>query len=142
MVKSEAKNWIVVGDLMISFYQAGPIGDEVWEDYCDTLSSPPCAKVLATSIGAVEVSAPQRRSVSAALKRTGVTVAVVTDEPIVRGLMTAVSWLGRVDVKAFPWHKIGDAFRHLSPEGVSEKQALDLVDQLRRRVEDRRAGEA
>ncbi len=135
MVTSESKHWTVKGDLMVSFYRAGPIPDDVWQDYCDTIASPPCRKVLATSIGAVEVSAPQRRQVSDALKRSGVSVAVVTDEPIVRGLMTAVSWLGRVDVKAFPWHKVADAFRHLHPSGITEKQVLDLVDEVRRRVE-------
>jgi hypothetical protein len=52
-------------------------------------------------------------------------------------LMTATAWLGRVDVKAFPWHKVAEAFRHLGASGVVEKDALDLVDVVRRRVEQR-----
>ena len=138
MIKLEAKNWTVQGDLMVSFYMPGPISDETWQDYCDTIASDKVAKVLATSIGAVEVNSPQRKQVSDALKAAPqVAVAVVTDEPIVRGLMTAVSWLGRVDLKAFPWHKVAEAYRHLAPSGISEKEALDLVDAVRRRVEAR-----
>lgn len=135
MVKLEANNWTVQGDLMVAFFKAGPITDEVWQDYCDTIASPPCRKVMATSIGAVEVSSAQRKLISDVLKRSGVVVAVVTDEAIVRGLMTAVSWLGRVDLRAFPWHKVADAYLHLAPQGITQKETLDLVDAIRRRVE-------
>ncbi len=137
MIKVEAKNWTLQGDLMVSFYKAGSITDDVWQDYCDTISSPACRKVLATSIGTVEVSSAQRKLVSDALKQSKVSVAVVTDEAIVRGLMTAVSWLGRVDLRAFPWHKVADAYRHLVPQGITENQTLDLIDAIRRRVEGR-----
>lgn len=138
MFKREAKNWTVQGNLMVSFYDPGPIDDETWQDYCDTVASQQVLKVLATSVGAVEVSAPQRKSMSQALKtEPRVSVSVVTDEAIVRGLMIAVSWLGRVDVKAFPWHKVAAAYQHLGPSGINEKETLDLVDSVRRRVEGR-----
>jgi len=138
MVKLEAKNWTVQGDLMVSFFPPGPIDQDVWQDYCDTIASEAVRNVMSTSIGAVEVDSAQRKAVNAALKTAPqVSVAVVTDEAIVRGLMTATAWLGRVDVKAFPWHKIAEAFRHLGPSGIAEKAALDLVDSVRRRVEQR-----
>jgi hypothetical protein len=136
MNRTEAKNWTVKGDLMVALFKAGPISDEVWQDYCDTIEAPPCRKVMATAIGAVEVSSAQRKLVSDMLKRCGAKVAVVTDEAIVRGLMTAVSWLGRVELRAFPWHKVGEAFQHLAPEGITEKEALDLIEVIRRRVDD------
>ncbi len=135
MIKLEAKNWTVQGDLMVAFFRSGPIPDEVWQDYCDTIASPTCHKVMATSIGAVEVSSAQRKLVSDVLKQCGAAVAVVTDEAIVRGLMTAVSWLGRVELRAFPWHKVADAYLHLAPQGITQKETLDLVDAIRRRVE-------
>lgn len=138
MVKLEAKNWTVQGNLLVSFFPPGPIEDETWVDYCDTIASDRVLKVMATSIGAVEVDSRQRKLVNEALKvAPQVSVAVVTDEAIVRGLMTATAWLGRVDVKAFPWHKVAEAYRHLSPTGIGEKEALDLVDVIRRRVEAR-----
>ena len=79
MIKLEAKNWTVQGDLMVAFFRSGPIPDEVWQDYCDTIASPTCHKVMATSIGAVEVSSAQRKLVSDVLKQCGAAVAVVTD---------------------------------------------------------------
>lgn len=138
MVKLEAKNWTVQGNLLVSFFPPGPIDEDIWQDYCDTIASEQVLKVMATSIGAVEVDSRQRKLVNEALKTPPqVSVAVVTDEAIVRGLMTATAWLGRVDVKAFPWHKVAEAYRHLSPAGIGEKDALDLVDAIRRRVEAR-----
>ncbi|PRQ09476.1 hypothetical protein [Enhygromyxa salina] len=136
MIKLEAKNWTVVGDLLVSFNLPGPIPSEVWTDYCDTIASPQVLKVLAASIGAVEVDSAQRQQINRALRvAPQAMAAIVTDEAIVRGLMTATAWLGRVDLEAFPWHRIADAYRHLSPTGVGEKQALDLVDEVRARVE-------
>lgn len=138
MVKTEAKNWTVQGNLFVSFFLPGPITDGVWRDYCDTIASEQVLKVMATSIGAVEVDSRQRKAINEALKvEPQVSVAVVTDEAIVRGLMTATAWLGRVDVKAFPWHKVAEAYRHLAPVGIDEKTSLDLVDIVRRRVEQR-----
>ncbi|MFO7567233.1 MAG: STAS/SEC14 domain-containing protein [Enhygromyxa sp.] len=138
MFKIEAKNWTVQGNLLVSFFPPGPIDADLWQDYCDTIASEQVLRVMATSIGAVEVDSRQRKLVNEALKTAPqVSVAVVTDEAIVRGLMTATAWLGRVDVKAFPWHKVAEAYRHLSPTGIDEKEALDLVDAIRRRVEAR-----
>jgi hypothetical protein len=138
MYNEQAKHWTVTQDLLVSFFAAGPIPRDVWQDYCDTIASASVERVLATSIGLVEVDAVQRKQVNEALKLDPIVrVAVVTDEPLVRGLMTATGWLGRVDVRAFPWHRLSDAFRHLEPRGVDEKQALDLVDTIRRRVEAR-----
>jgi hypothetical protein len=136
MIKLEAKGWTVVGDLMVSFHLPGPIPRDAWDDYCDTIASASVLKVLATSIGAVEVDSDQRKQMSLALRTPPrAAAAIVTDEAIVRGLMTATAWLGRVDLKAFPWHKVADAYRYLAPTGCDEKQALDLVDVVRRRVE-------
>lgn len=138
MIRLEAKAWVVVGDLMVSFHPPGPIPTDDFTDYCDTIASASVHKVLSTSIGAVEVDSAQRRQMNLALRASPRTAAaIVTDEAIVRGLMTATAWLGRVDLRAFPWHKVADAYRYLAPTGCDEKQALDLVDVVRRRVEDR-----
>ena len=136
MIKLEAKNWSVEGNLMVSFFLAGPIADEVWRDYCDTIASPQVTKILSASIGAVEIDSRQRSQINLAMREPPpASAAVVTDEAIVRGLMTATAWLGRIDVKAFAWHKLGEAFRHLAPDGVTEARALELVESVRQRAE-------
>lgn len=136
MVRLEAKNWIVEGELMVSFYLPGPIAPEVFQDYCDTIASGVVHKLLAASIGAVEIDAAQRRQINQALRgRPQVAVAVVTDEALVRGQVTATAWLGRIDVTTFAWHKLSEAYRHLSPRDVTEARALELVDIVRRSAE-------
>lgn len=136
MVRLEAKNWIVEGELMVSFYLPGPIPSAVIQDYCDTISSGVVHKLLAASIGAVEIDAAQRRQINQALRsRPQVAAAVVTDEALVRGQVTATAWLGRIDVTTFAWHKLAEAYRHLSPRDVTERRALELVDIVRRSAE-------
>lgn len=136
MVRLEAKNWIVEGELMVSFYLPGMIEAAVFQDYCDTISSGVVHKLLAASIGAVEIDAGQRRQINQALRsRPQVAVAVVTDEALVRGQVTATAWLGRIDVTTFAWHKLVEAYRHLSPRDVTEQRALELVDIVRRKAE-------
>jgi hypothetical protein len=136
MVLLEAKHWIVEGELMVSFYLPGPIAPGMWQDYCDTIASGVVHKLLAASIGAVEIDATQRRQLSEALRgRSPVAVAIVTDEALMRGQMTATAWLGRIDVTSFPWHKLAEACHHLSPRDVTQQRALELVDIVRRRAE-------
>ncbi|PRQ05437.1 hypothetical protein ENSA5_02570 [Enhygromyxa salina] len=137
MIRLHAKNWTVRGDLMVCFFLPGPLTTEVWQDCCDTIASPEVTKLLVASIGAVEIDANQRRQINEALRTPPTTAtAVVTDEAIVRGLMTATAWLGRIDIKAFPWHKLAEAVDHLAPVGLSVAEALDLVDLVRHRAED------
>ena len=64
MIKLEAANWSVRGNLMVSFYMPGSIAIDTWQNYCDTIASEQVHKVLATSIGAVEVTSTQRKQVS------------------------------------------------------------------------------
>ena len=136
MIKLEATNWSIENHLMVSFFLPGPISSEVWQDYCAAIASPEVTKILAASIGAVEVDSVQRSQLNLAMREPpAASAAVVTDEALVRGLMTATAWLGRIDIKTFAWHKLGEAFRHLAPEGISEARALELVDTVRQRAE-------
>jgi hypothetical protein len=86
VIKLDAKHWIVEGELMVSFYLAGPIAPDVWQDYCDTIASGATHKLLFASIGPVEIDSTARRRINEALRaRPPVAVAVVTDEAVVRG---------------------------------------------------------
>jgi hypothetical protein len=135
MYRPETNNWTIRGELMVSFFPAGPIAKNTWQDYCDTIAGDQVRRVLATSLGVVEVDAEQRKQIHVALRLDPrVSAAVVTDEPIVRGLMIATAWLGRIDAKAFAWDDLAAAYRFLEPQGISEQEVLDLVDVLRRRV--------
>jgi len=136
VITLDAKHWTVEGELMVSFWVPGSIPQAVWQDFCDTLASGATHKLLLASIGAVEFDALQRRQINEALRaRPPVAVAVVTDEAVVRGQLTATTWLGHIDVTSFPWHKLTDAYWHLSPRDVSERRALELVDIVRKRAE-------
>lgn len=136
MLRLEATNWTVRGELLVGFFVAGPIASEVWRGWCDAIASGEIKRALLASVGALEIDAAQRRELAEALQRHAhVSLAVVTDEAIVRGLVTATTWLGRIDVRTFAWHRLVDAVRHLAPRGVSERDVLALVETVRRRAE-------
>jgi hypothetical protein len=58
-----------------------------------------------------------------------VQVVIITDDVLVRGVVTAVSWLG-ANVKSFAWKDIDRAFARL---GVLERKAslFPIIERLR-----------
>ncbi|HEX2573402.1 MAG TPA: hypothetical protein VH877_27885 [Polyangia bacterium] len=120
--------WILIDDVMISCATAGAVPDGVWAAYVKDLSEKRFTKHLATAVGAVELTSVQRKSASEAIKRREVPVAVVTDDRLVRGIVTAVSWLG-VDIKAFSWGEVRPALRHLRvPPGAEDQAFMGLMN--------------
>jgi hypothetical protein len=64
------------------------------------------------------------------LKRKGVQIAIVTDEKVVRGIVTAASWVG-VDAKAYSWTELRDAIKHLGIPPESTERVVAAVNHLR-----------
>jgi hypothetical protein len=129
--------WTVVGDVFIAHATAGPMQESVWELFVKDLKSKPFTKCLVTSKGVVEVSSVQRKSGSEALKNRNIPSAVVTDERVVRGIVTAASWLG-VNIKAFSWAELRDCLQHLRIGSENEERVMAALDALRASSEESR----
>ena len=134
MRKQHPGAWAREGELLVSFYVPGPIPDPIWQAYCDAVADLRVEKVLATSVGSVEVTPVQRRNMAEVLQRRSLAIAVITDELLVRGLVTAVSWLGVQQLQAFPWRKLDAALDYLDPS-VERTRVVARVDEVRRAVE-------
>src|SRR4051812_2508731 len=124
--------WEVYGDTFISFTTGGPVTDAVWDDFVKDLRTKAYSTYLGTSVGIVELSSVQRKNAAEGLKSRNAKSAVVTDERLVRGLVTAVSWLG-VNVKAFSWAELRESisFLKLSPDSI--EAVYDRVVLMRNR---------
>jgi hypothetical protein len=55
--------------------------------------------------------------VAEVLRSRNIPTAAVTDERLVRGLITAVSWLG-VDIKPFAWSEVHNAVTYLKVPSI------------------------
>lgn len=113
---------------MINVNTAGTMGDAAWQAFITELGARDYGRYMGVSLGVLEITAAQRRQAAAALRGNGVTVAIVTDDVLVRGIVTAVSWLG-ADVKSFPCAEMRDAVAWLGL-GAQERELLETVAQL------------
>ena len=64
-------------------------------------------------------------------KSKALSIAVVTDVKLVRGMVTAVSWLG-VDIKAFSWLDVSAALKHLEVTNATQSSAIAVIERFRR----------
>ena len=122
--------WSLVDDFLISCATQGLFEAATWDALVKDLNTKPIRKYLVATLGTAELTSVQRKQVSEVLVRKKIGVAVVTDQPIVRHLVTAVSWLG-VDVRAFPWTEVRQAAQHLGATGMQEERVLDALAELR-----------
>ncbi len=75
----------------------------------------------------------QRKKGVDAAKEKGIRVAVVTDERLVRGIVTAASWFG-TDIQAFDWSHLRDAIDFLQVQTELKDYVERTCEDLRRSV--------
>ncbi|MFO0593387.1 MAG: STAS/SEC14 domain-containing protein [Polyangiaceae bacterium] len=129
-MKQPSHKWVVIDDLMISLTVPGRAPDSVWADCAKELTSKRITRYLAMGIGELDVTSVQRKMVSEACISRGIEVAVLTDEGLVRGLVTAVGWLG-VKIKAFPFSKLDEALAHLKLTKSMTEEATRAVVRMK-----------
>jgi hypothetical protein len=131
-MKQATHKWIDLDDLMISFgVREGQIPDDVWDSFVKDIRLKPIKKYLATNVGYVDVTSTQRKKVVEVLKGKNIPVVVVTDNSLVRGMVTAVSWLG-VNIKSFSWLELEGAFSHLAIVQPQKQRAIEAIMRLRK----------
>jgi len=125
---------VVFQDVLISVSLPGPLIDEEWQRFLRDLRTEPISKYLVASLGRTESSSVQRKQASDILKSRGIRTAVMTDDTLVRGAVTAIGWLG-VNVDAFPWSKLREALKYLGLTGAAADLAMDQLAKLRQDLE-------
>jgi hypothetical protein len=125
--KSSAHAWVVVGDMLISVTQEGDVPMEFWDPFIADLGSPGVKRVLGLAIGSITIHAKQRRTAVVAMKDKR--VAAVVGSSVARGIATALSWMG-LQLRAYDWTGLTDAFDYLEPPGLSLEAFLEIVRDL------------
>jgi hypothetical protein len=125
--------WVILGDLAVSCTSRGDMPNERWNEYLKELRAYRVSKVLGTAVGSLSLTSAQRKQASEVMEELNITSAGVTDESIVRGFVTALSWVG-VNIKAFSWAELRQAIAYLQvPPSVAER-AFQAAHELRVRV--------
>jgi hypothetical protein len=129
-MKHAKLKWVVSYDILVSFATDGGLDMNMWNDLIQVLSTKPIRKYLVTTVGSGELNSLQRKQIAELFSKKKIGVAVVTDERIIRHIVTAISWLG-VDIKPFPWNELRQAVQHLGAVGVHEDRLIRTVHDLK-----------
>lgn len=122
--------WVVHNHLMVSFASAGLVRDAPWTAFIRDLEDPKVTAYLSTNAGTAEINSLQRKMAANAIQGRKVPIAVVTDERLVRGIVTAAGWLG-MEVRPFAWAAFDDALRYLQISASLAPTVVDLVEKLK-----------
>jgi hypothetical protein len=134
-MKISMHKWVELDRLMVAYSTEGQVPDDVWQSFVKDLKTRPINKYLGVSVGQFEVTSVQRKQIADALKGRGIALAIVTDERLVRGIVTAASWLG-VNVKSFSWAEIHDALDHLQVSPHEHDRVIRKTQELKRACEE------
>jgi hypothetical protein len=122
---------VVLDDLLVTVSRAGSqdkgmLGEKDMANFLDKLRTAPITKYLACLHGSSNSSSVQRKEGADLIKGRSIRVAVITDDRLVRGFVTALSWLGAT-VSAFSWLDIAPALRHLGVQNPLADEALGAI---------------
>jgi regulator of extracellular matrix RemA (YlzA/DUF370 family) len=113
--------------LRIAVHHTSPPTDEQWDRWialCSEQDGP--IRVVVESHGGAP-NAKQRRALSDALAGRDLRSAILSDSIVVRGVVTALAWLG-VSLRAFPLHDYPSVAAYL---GLSNDELTGAIEQLR-----------
>jgi hypothetical protein len=122
--------WEIVGQVLIGYGTAGKVSDKSWAEWVEALNTPVVSRVLNVADGTMEVNSVQRAKANEILKARNLSVAVVTDEILIRGLVTAASWFVGSSIKAFSSKQLREAVAFLQAS-KDEQLIVDTIEQLR-----------
>lgn len=128
--KEAQLKWEIVGHVLIGYGTAGQVTDKHWGDWVEALKTPSVTRVLNVADGTMEVNSVQRAKANEILKARNLVVAVVTDEMLLRGMVTAASWFVGNTIKAFSSKQIGDAVAFLQASH-DEHVIVKKIEELR-----------
>ncbi len=129
-------SWVVLDDLMISFTQSGLVHHRAYSAYLDAARNPEVRFVLNTGSGATNVTEGQRKAATQVFASKK--VALVNDDRLTRGIVTALGWLG-LRIKCFDWDRLREAVEYLDVPSRSVDEIAAVALRLRELSGARRA---
>lgn len=107
-------------DVVIFVASAGDVSDDAWGRYVKHASRPDIRFNLVIALGQLGITSKQRKTMADVARVRGIDTAAVTDSRIVRGMITAVSWVG-VRIDSFSLGSLANAVAAVR-DGDEDKQ--------------------
>ena len=116
----------ILNDLLIGFTTPGPVPNALWVEYLKHLNNPAIKKYIGGVVGLAEPNSLQRKSAAEAFKARKIPVVIITETTLVRGFVTAASWLG-ANAQSFDWPELRRGLDHLKVTGVQQDRAVEIL---------------
>jgi hypothetical protein len=119
--------------------EAAP-SDKDWALYLDFIKQQkrPETKILVITLGGTPTAA-QRAKLAAVFGNVGVPTAVMTDNPIARGVVVALNWVFPQKLAAFPTAKLEEALSHIGLPTGAAPDIRKLINNLKAELTSGRA---
>ena len=104
--------WAELDELVIAMATAGRVPESTWSEFLSSCTAPGRALVLLATSGIVEFDGRRRQAIANLVRDHGLRVGFLTDELLVRGTVSAISWLGVVN-------EAGNEAIHVFPQALS-----------------------
>jgi hypothetical protein len=114
----------------------GDMSDAEWAVLTGALRQDAVRSVLGGALGAVRITAGQRKEVGELVKERKLKVSTLADSAITRGIITAISWVG-VDIKAFSNAHVDQAVAWLGADaalGAKLRQTYQRLEESARKL--------
>jgi hypothetical protein len=121
-----------LGRMMVAVHDAAPPTDEEWARWVALVQNPPgpALRLLVETTGQGGPNAKQRKLLADAMKGLDVRCAILSDSIAVRGVVTALAWLGLAQ-RAFSPGEHRGAGEYLGLSAQEYAQVLDALPGLR-----------
>lgn len=130
--------WVVVEHVIVNCSTKGEISNSDWDAFCNDLKKHRITRSLGLNLGEASMTSLQRKSAGEIAKSQNIKSAIITDNGIVRGVVTALSWFG-INIKGFSWGEFDEAIRYLDISPSLEDRVKVASYALKKRVEDEMA---
>lgn len=123
-----------VGNVLVAVHTAAPPDDQEWEAYVQFGKKlpPTCRRTLVISKGGGPNAKQRKYANDEFLNHVTLTVAVVNDSTMVRGIVTAMGWFNSL-IKPFPNTDQGiqDALKYLNVQGKDVGLVVTEVQKMK-----------
>ncbi len=125
--------------VFLAAHQPVPIPDSEWDPFVETLRADikrtGVVRVLVRTDAKGGPNVSQRFSIGQLTRLGELRVAVLTRSASIRGIVTALNWISRVEAKAFAPAEAAAAAAHLGLHGGAADDALEALREIVARVE-------
>jgi hypothetical protein len=129
-MKRAKLSWDVFDHVLVSFATAGAFADEDWQELVKAVKEPRVSLFISATSGVTEANSVQRKALIEVFKQKRMPAIIITDEGMVRGMVTAASWLG-ADVKAFSWEALQDVGKHIGASVATTEKIVEALKLFR-----------